>query len=85
MKADHFMNMESGHLKISNLWIIMQDAPWQQLHLTCWQPAQRRKAVLASLSVDIVQRCNAGIASLPVGIMLVPVYTKYQRGRCRME
>ena len=61
MRADHFAKVASGHLVMSRSWIIMHEVPRGQLRPTRWRAAQRRRE---------------GLASLTVGIMSDPVYTR---------
>ena len=61
MSADHLVKVASGHLEMSRSWIIKQEEPRGKFHPTRWRPAHRRRE---------------GLASLTVGIMSAPVYTR---------
>ena len=57
-RADHFAKVASGHLLMSKSWIILQRAPWGQLHPTRWRAAHSLMEGFASFT--------KGIMSLPV-------------------
>jgi hypothetical protein len=53
-RADHFVNMELGHLEMSMSWIIMHEAPRGQWHPMRWRVVQRRRERLIPLTVGIM-------------------------------